>query len=135
FHEEQVVLGVDPDEPEVPGGHGLVAVAPGHADAALGPAAAAVGGVGGDAAPLPVALLDAVAAAQALEVVPLHHAGGAAALGLAGDVHGLDLLEDLLDAEQLPDLDLVVWPVEAVLADVPLRPSGGLWPACAAGRP
>src|SRR5262245_7634419 len=85
--EDEVVLGVDADDVEVADGRARAAVAAGHADALLGAAAAAVAGVGGDAAVLAVALLDAVAAAQALEVVPLHVAGEAAALARADHVH------------------------------------------------
>src|SRR5262249_30994054 len=82
--------------------------------------------VGGDAAALTITLLDTVAATQALEAVPLHHAGETAALRLANDVHRLDVLEDVLDAEQLADGQGVVGLVEAILADVPLRLPVGL---------
>src|SRR5260370_10625193 len=84
--QDEVVLGVDAHHRQVADGDALGAVAPGHADALLGPTAAAVAGVGADRAALAVALLDAVAAAQALEVVPLHDACGAAALALADHV-------------------------------------------------
>src|SRR6516165_9933286 len=81
LHEHQVVVGVDADDGQVADGDALTAVLAGHADALLGPAATAVAGVGGDRAVLAVALLDAVAAAKAAEVVSLHDAREAAALG------------------------------------------------------
>src|SRR5262249_31544166 len=91
-HQHQVVLAVDPHQLRVARGAVLVAVLARHADAPLGPAAAPVARVGRDAAALAVALLDAVAAAEAREVVPLHHAGEAAPLRLARHVDRLDVL-------------------------------------------
>src|SRR5262249_18357304 len=102
--EDEVVDRVDADHCQVADGDALVAVAPGHADAALGPTATAVGRVGANRAALAHALLDAVAGAEALVVVPLHDAGGAAALGLADDVNRLDVLEDHVGLEHLADL-------------------------------
>src|SRR5262249_13936985 len=78
--QDGVVAGVDAANVRVADVAALTAVPSGHANALLGPAATAVTGIRGDAAVLPVALLDAVAAAQTLEVVSLHDAGEAAAL-------------------------------------------------------
>src|SRR5262249_43998449 len=101
--QHDVVLGVDADDAQVPRGDALVAVLARHADALLGPAATAVAGVGRDTTALPVALLDAVAAAEAAEVVALHRAGEAAALAGADHVHLLGVLENVLRRQHLAD--------------------------------
>src|SRR5262245_4754765 len=132
--EHQVLIGVDLDHGEVADGNARVAVLAGHADALLGAAAAAVAGVGGDRAALPRPLLDAVAVAQALEVVPLDRAREAAALGGADHVDvgvdldfrflvllALDLLLDLLEhvGDRESGADLVLGGlVQSELADV-----------------
>src|SRR5262245_45067335 len=74
--EQQVVAAVEADDLKVADGNPRVAVAAGHADALLRPAAAAVAGVGGDRAALPRTLLDAVAVPQPAEPVALDDAGG-----------------------------------------------------------
>src|SRR5262249_58929507 len=90
-----------------------------------GPAAAAVAGVGGDAAVLAEAFLDTVAVAQAGEVMPLDHARCAAALGGAGDIDALDILEHVRGVENRADLD-VARLVEPEFRDVALRLGFGL---------
>src|SRR5262249_51799441 len=99
--QQQVVLGVDPHQPYVAHRAPLVAVLAGHA--------AALGDVTGklalaDRARVAVHLLHAVRRALALEVVPHHDAGGAAALGGADDVEPLDFGQ-VIDVERLPDCD------------------------------
>ena len=60
-------------------------------------------GVAADRAGVAMHLLHAVRGPLAVEVVPLHHAGGAAALAGADHVDGLDFGEDV-DLEFLADL-------------------------------
>src|SRR5207253_316231 len=79
-HQDQVLVGIDLHDLEIAHGDAFVAVAASHADALLGPAAAAVAGVGTDRAVLPPAFLDAVGMPQAAEVVPFDDAREAAAL-------------------------------------------------------
>src|SRR5581483_11850731 len=124
-HEHDVVVGVDLDHVEVADRDAGVAVAAGHADALLGAAAAAVAGVGAEATVLPRALLDAVAQAQALEAVPLHRAGEAAALARADHIDARHVLEDVGGGQDGAD-GLVGRAVEAELADVALRLDVGL---------
>src|SRR5262249_21148147 len=97
---------VDLHHVEVSDGDALGAVAAGHADALLGPAAAAVGGVGRHRAALPRPLLDAVTLPQAAEPVPLDDPRGAAPLRRADHIDGLDVLEHLGDRQSVADLDL-----------------------------
>src|SRR5438552_3646114 len=79
--EDEIILGINADDLEVADGDALGAVAAGHAHALLGPAVATVAGARAHRAALPLALLDAVAGAQAAEVVALDHARRAAPLG------------------------------------------------------
>src|SRR5262245_33426389 len=120
-----MIAAVEADDGQVSGGHPLVAVLAGHADALFRPAATAVARIRGDRPALPRPLLDAVAVAQTTEVVPLDRAGVAATLGGADHVNGLDVLEDFLDREQLSHFE----PGRvghAKLADIPLRLRIGL---------
>src|SRR5207245_39367 len=120
LNQDEVVVGVDAHHVEVADGDALGAVVAGHADALLGPAATAVARVRGDAAVLAVALLDAVAAAQAAEVVPLHVAGEAAALASANYIDTRHVLEDVGGRQDRAHLRLRRG-VEAELADEALR--------------
>src|SRR5262245_55283437 len=103
--DDEMVLAVDADDLEVPDGDALGAVAASHAQALLGTAVAAVAGVRANRAALPFALLDAVAGAEAAEVVSLDDARRAAALRRAGDINVLDVLEDLGGGQDGADLD------------------------------
>src|SRR5947209_18355268 len=89
--EQEVVAAVHANHVEVADGDALVAVPAGHADALLGPAAAAVRGVGADRAALPRPLLDAVAVPQAAAVLPREDPGPPAALGPPAHLHRRDV--------------------------------------------
>src|SRR5262249_20454379 len=118
--QDEMIVGVDADDLEVADGHAFGSVAAGHAQALLGPAVAPGAGVRPGGAALPFALLDAVAGAQAAEVVPLHDASRAAPLGGAGHVDLLDVLEDLGGGQDGTDLD-GRRRLQAELAQVALR--------------
>src|SRR5712691_7120855 len=85
--EHQIVFGIDTDHAQVSRGDAFGAVSSGHSLASLRPAAAAVAGVGADAAGRAVVFLDAVAGGQTGEPVTFHAAGGAATLARAGHVY------------------------------------------------
>src|SRR5262249_6349574 len=117
---DNVILRIDPDYRQVAHGDASGAVMAGHADAALRPTATTVTRVGGNRAVLTIALLDAVTAAETLEVVPFHHAGEAAPLRAANDIDRLDILEHRVGGEQVANLRLGRL-VEPKLLDVALR--------------
>src|SRR5262249_25101829 len=113
------------DNREVAHGNLFRAVLPGHADAALGTAAAAVAGIRRDRPALAIALLDAVAATQSLKIVPLHYTRVATTLTGTADVHCLPLLEDFADGQPVANFVLARF-VEAEFTNVPLRLAIGL---------
>src|SRR5439155_19328409 len=100
------LVGFYADHFKIADGDALVAVTPGHAFAALGAAATTIAGVRADTAGGAVVFLDAVAGGQTGEVVPLHGAGRAAALGGAGHVHCGHAVEHLPGGHDRPDLHL-----------------------------
>src|SRR5581483_3021358 len=93
-HEEQMLLGADGDDLEVPRRDPLRAPAPGHP---LALEDAAREGAVADRAAVPEVLVRAVGPGEARELVPLHHARGPAALRHAGHVHPLARLEHVTD--------------------------------------
>src|SRR5262249_1668824 len=99
--QDDMVFAVNSDYAEVADGDTFGAIMAGHADSLLWPAATAVAGIGGDATVLPVAFLDAVAAAQAAKIVPLHDTREATALAGANDIDCFDILEHIGSGEHL----------------------------------
>src|SRR2546421_4721530 len=84
--QDQVLVRVDRLDGQVLHGVARVAHAPGHAYPLEDPARR---GAGADRTGRAVLALDTVARLQAVEAVPLHHAGETLALGTPGDVHDL----------------------------------------------
>src|SRR5262245_49684577 len=79
--EDDMVLGVDLDDVEVANGALGIAILAGGLVTFLGPAGAAIGGVRADRTARAMDFLGAVGGGQAMEIVALHDAGEAAALG------------------------------------------------------
>src|SRR5947208_917316 len=94
--EQEVLVRPHGDDLEVPGRHPLRSVAAGHA---LALEDATREGAVADRAPVPEVLVRPVRAREARELVPLHDACGAPALGDAGDMHHLARLEHVTDAD------------------------------------
>src|SRR5262245_30735982 len=124
-HENQVVFAVDLDDVEIADSALSIAVLPCRLVALLGTAAAAVAGHGADRAAGAVHLLGAVGGGQALEVMTLHDAGEAAALGGADDIDAWNVLEDVGGAQDRANGGLGR-AVEAELANEALRLGVGL---------
>jgi hypothetical protein len=113
--QQQVVLGIDANHQQVPHRDAVDAHVTGHAMTLEDVVRI---GIHADRPDVTVHLLHAVTGALPGEVVPLHHAGGPAALGRADDVDRLDVGEDV-DLQLLADLKTVAG--DAELANETLR--------------
>src|SRR5262245_34743215 len=119
IHQDDIVGLVDLDDFEVADGEPLVSP-PARACLSLLDlsAVAAVGGVRTDAAPRTVVPLNAVARAQTVKVMLLHHACRPATLDVADHIDVGDLGEDA-QGQLLPHLDRRVAVFEPELPNVP----------------